>query len=354
MHKMAKETTEHIPEWLKAMPKTDLHCHLGGSMRIETILELADKHGITLPSADEDELKKSIVFKDRAVKSLASYLDCIKTCESVLVSPDAFRKAAYEVCEDAHNENVKVFELRFGPTNYRRENLKLYEIVEATLDGIKTAARDFSMQTGLIICGIRTDMDATRLAAEIAINYQDAGVVGFDLAGKENGHPPSDFKEILLPVLMNFMPVTIHAGEDGGVRYVAEALAFLNAQRIGHGVSIRESPRVMEYMNETRKGIEICLTSNIDTGSVASFETHPIRPYLQKDLRISINTDNRTISDTDVTHEYMTLMRELSFSQQEVYLIAQRGIKSAFLDNREKQRLLTGFDSFVEKYPVQK
>jgi adenosine deaminase len=351
---MTINNSEPVPEWLKAMPKTDLHCHMGGSMRIPTILELADKYGITLPSDKTDELKKSIVFKDREVKSLESYLDCIKICESVLVRPEAFRRAAYEVCEDAHNENVKVFELRFGPTNYMREGLKLYDIVEATLDGIKAAARDFSMKTGLIICGIRTDMEATRLAVETAINYQDAGIVGFDLAGKENGHPPKDFRQIMLPVLTNFMPVTIHAGEDGSVRYVAEAFVYLNAQRIGHGVTIRESPRVMEYMDETRKGIEICLTSNIDTGSVASFETHPVRPYFQKDLRLSINTDNRTISDTNVTNEYMTLMRELSFSQKDVYLIAQRGIKSGFLENKEKQQLLTEFDRFIDKYPLPK
>jgi adenosine deaminase len=340
------------PDWLTAMPKADLHCHMAGSMRIKTLLELADQYGVMLPAQTEEGIRQHVVFKDRPVKSLAAYLDCIKTCESVLVRPEAFKRVAYEICQDAHDENVRVFELRFGPTNYRRDDLKLYEIVEATLDGLNTAARDLAMRTGLIICGIRTDMLATKLAAEIAVNYQGMGVVGFDLAGKENGYPPKDFRDILLPVMLNFLPVTIHAGEEGTVRYVSEAFVYLNAERIGHGVSIRESTKVIEYMNTMRKPIEICLTSNVDTGSVPSFETHPVRSYLLKDLRLAISTDNRLISDTTVTNEYQTLMSHLGFTQKDVYTMAQRAIKSAFLDNQAKQQLLDEFGCFAQEYPL--
>jgi adenosine deaminase len=340
-------TTMQCPAWLARMPKTDLHCHLGGSLRPATIMELADQHGVDLGVRDEDGLKERIVYKNRPEKSLAAYLDGIAICESVLVAPDAFSRTAYEVCEDAHAENVRVLELRFGPTNYGRPDLKLYEIVEATLDGLRRAAEDFGMHTGLIVCGIRTDPAATRQAAEIAVNYQGHGVVGFDLAGKESGHRPRQFTEIIEPVLQNFLPVTIHAGEDDTVASIAEAIIYLNARRIGHGVTIRESTKLFDYVNKTRIGIEVCPSSNVDTGAVHAMQTHPARVFHRGDLRISVNTDNRTISDTTVTREYQGLIEHLGFSREDVYKVATRGLKTAFLDSFTTGELLDDFNDFA-------
>jgi len=337
-----------VPKWLKDMPKSDLHCHMGGSMRISTILELASNYGIKLPVEDEAGLKKFVVYKDLPDKSLNSYLDTFEICESVLVKPEAFQRVAYEVCEDAHNEGVNLFELRFGPTNYVHDNLKLHEIMEATLDGIKKAKRNFDMNIGLIVCGIRTKIEESKQAAEIAVNYQDCGVVGFDFAGKEAGHRPKDLEKAITPVLHNFLPVTIHAGEDDTVGSIAEALIYLNARRIGHGVTLRESTKAFDYMNKTRVGLEICLTSNLDTGAVSSFQTHPVKAYYKKGLRVSINTDNRTISDTNVTNEYVVLMNELGFIQEDVFRVAKHGIKSAFIDSLTARDLLVKFDQYVD------
>ncbi len=330
------------PQWLIDMPKTDLHRHLGGSIRLQTLLELADMYGVALP----ENVEQKIRAKNHQSKSLTSYLDAIKICESVFVKPDAFQRVAYEVCEDAAKENIRILELRFGPTNYMHDHMKLYEIVEATLDGLKKGGKDFNIHTGLIICGIRTDFEATRKAAEIAINYQP-GVIGFDLAGKEAGHRPKQFQGILKPVLENFLPITIHAGEDDTVASIAEALIYLNAQRIGHGVTMLQSTKLLDYVNKMRVGVELCITSNIDTGSVAAIETHPARVFYQNDLRITINTDNPTISDTTITKEYLLLMEHLGFLQEDIYRLAKNGIKAAFLDSRETKQYLDEFDAIT-------
>ncbi|MDD5191507.1 MAG: adenosine deaminase [Candidatus Nanoarchaeia archaeon] len=333
-----------IPKWLIEMPKAELHCHLGGSMRLDTILDLASNNHVRIPAKNKEELIKQVVFKNKEPKSLQAYLKGIKICESVLRKPEDFQRAAYEICTDAAKENVKVMELRFGPTNYASKKLKLHEIVEGALDGLKKAETKFNMYTGLIICGIKTNMRATKRAVEIAINYQDRGVVGFDLAGKENKHSPKEFKEIFKPIFNNFLPVTIHAGEEDTVESIKEALIHLHAKRIGHGVSLRENPKIIKYMDSVRIGLEVCPTSNIDTGSISDISTHPVRDYFYRGLRVCINTDNRTISDTNLTKEYLLLQNELGFGKPELLSLAKNGFKAAFMNNSDRRKILDEFD----------
>jgi adenosine deaminase len=342
----------NVPKWLIDMPKSDLHCHLGGSLRIDTILDLADKHNVDIGVKTKEELENIVVYKNRQNPSLADYIAGIKICESVLTTPESFQRCAFEVAQDAAKENVNIFELRFAPTNYVKDNLKLYQIIEGTLDGLKRASEQYNIHTGLIICGIRTDIEATKKAVELAANYQDFGVIGFDIAGKENGYRPKLFEKIIMPVLQNFIPVTVHAGEDDGVASIAEALIYLNAQRIGHGVSILESKKLFDYMDNVRIGVEACITSNIDTGAVASIATHPIRTLFQRNLRIFPNTDNRTISNTTITNEYMKLINELGFTQDEVYRLARNGIKAAFMSSRERLPYLDELDKYINNNPA--
>ncbi len=334
------------------MPKTDLHCHLGGSIRITTLIEFARKFNIKLPSYKPEILKKHILCKEDKEKCLNNYLLPFRICESIFRRAEVFQRVAYEVCEDAAQENVKLFELRFAPTNYTTQRLKLNSIIKATLDGLNRAARDFNMHTGLIICGIRNDMEATRKAAELAVNFKRDGVVGFDLAGPEVGYRPKLFQDAFEPVHRNFIPVTIHAGEEDTVASIAEAIIYLNARRIGHGIAMRESFDLLSFVNRTRIGIEVCPTSNIDTGSVKSYQTHPIRNYFNSDLRISINTDNRLVSDTTVTKEYMRLIEELGFTKEEILKIARYGIKSAFMNVYSRNNFLIEFDRFAKKQGV--
>jgi adenosine deaminase len=208
------------------------------------------------------------------------------------------------------------------------------------------------MHTGLIICGIRTNLEATRRAAEIAVNYKGSGVVGFDLAGKERGHRPKTFEKIIEPVLSSTLPVTIHAGEDDTEESIREALVYLNAQRIGHGVSLRQNESLMEYMDRTRVCLETCPTSNIDTGAVNCIDTHPARSYFQRNLRMTMCTDNRTVSQTSLTDEYMSLMDHLGFTRVDVLKLIQNGFKAGFVDSRLRDTLLEELKPHKKGYKV--
>jgi adenosine deaminase len=344
---------DEVPLWLREMPKTDLHCHLGGSIRISTLLELASMYGIALPADTPETIFPFVTCKDREKRNLAGYLDAIKLCESVFVSPEAFQRVAYEVAQDAHDEHVNILELRFAPTNYVKHDLHLHEIVEATLDGLSKASKEFDMHTGLIICGIKTDVHATRKAVELATIYQAKGVVGFDLAGKEKDIHLKEFKDLLYPVMRNYLPITVHAGEEDSVNIIEEAVQHLNARRLGHALTLRENTKLYNYVDTTRVGIEICITSNVDTGNIAGYDTHPARSYFMDELRLSVNTDNRTISQTTCTQEYMHLMKHLGFSQNDVFRLAKGGIKSAFMHNKYMKPFLDNLDAYVAQIQKQ-
>jgi adenosine deaminase len=354
-----------VPEWLKNMPKTDLHCHMGGSIRLETILDLAREYHVNIHAKNVEELKKAVVHSinykdgtnnsidtgdaDTDKKSLKKYLAGIHLCESVMKGPEAFERVTYEIAEDAKKENVRILELRFGPTNYETPEMPLFMIVESALKGLYRASEDFDMYARLIICGIRTDMDATRKAAEIAVNYKRKGVVGFDMAGKENGYRAGLFVDALKRVRYNFLPITIHAGEEDGVESISEAVADLRAVRIGHGLTLRDNQDLLEFVDKTRLCIEMCPTSNINTGAVESYGTHPIRTYLQDNLRVTVNTDNRTISDTTITNEYMQLMRYAGLTQKDILKTVNNGIKASFLNSKTTRKLLNELGEYVKK-----
>ncbi len=333
-------------DWIKDMPKTDLHCHLGGSLRLKTILDFADRYSVKIPAKDEEELGKKIIQKYNPDKSLVGYLKAFDICESVLVAPEAFERAAYEVAEDAFKENVKIFELRFGPVNYEKPGkLELFELVEATLSGLKKANQEFGMHTGLIICGDRTSKEKAMTALELAINYKNKGVVAYDLAGKENGYRPKNLSDVLEKTKKELMPVTIHAGEDDEDASIKEAVGF--AHRIGHGVALRQNQSLMDYVDMHGIGIEVCMTSNIDTGAVSHYKVHPVKIFYDNELKVSINTDNRTISGTTVTNELFQLVKHFKMDKRDIYRLTRNGIKSSFMLKAEKRGYLEELDTYM-------
>ncbi len=337
-----------VPKWLQEMPKTDLHCHMGGSIRPGTLVELAKDYKIKLPTYDENEILEHIQFKHQENKSLENYLKLFDLTESVLRTPEAFYRVAYEIVEDAWNERVEIMELRFAPTNYLTHGLKMHQIIEPSLAGLKDAARNFGVITGLIICGHRNHPELIRRAAEAAALYRGRGVVGFDLAGQEKGTDHKNYKEDIEPVFDCWMPITIHAGEEGGVESIDKAVRHLRADRIGHGRALTQGDNIFDYLDEIRKPLEICISSNVDTGVVDTYDTHPVRQYFEYNLRLNINTDNRTVSDTSMTKEYMILMRHLGFSQAQVFKLAKWGFKNAFLRNKVIDHKLSIFDQYVK------
>lgn len=339
-------------EFIEKLPKTDLHVHLDGSVRLETTIELAQKYNIELPTYDRDELKK-LVCCDETCESLEDYLQGFHIVNKVLQTKEGLRRAAWELAEDCAKENIRYVEVRYSPILHTINGLKLTEISEAVIDGLRQAEKDFNIKTGVIICGIR-NMDPTTSVklAELAIAYKNKGVIGFDLAGGEYNYPAKDHKESFDLALKNNLNITIHAGEAYGPESIHQALHYCGTHRIGHGTRLVEDGDLLNYANDHRIPLEICLKSNFHTKAVPSIRSHPIDFYLDYGLRVTLNTDNRTISDTTLTDEYMLAIELLGLDYPQIKNIVLNGFKSAFLPYKERVRLINKILAEIEELEV--
>jgi adenosine deaminase len=339
-------------ELIHRLPKTDLHVHLDGSVRIPTIIDLAKEQGIKLPSMDAEELHKLIVCGEHT-KSLDDYLRGFHIVNEVLQNKEGLRRAAYELAEDAAKENIRYMEVRYSPILHTNKGLKLTEISQAVIDGLSKGERDFGIKCGVIICGIRNmDPNTSLKLAELAIAFKNKGVIGFDLAGGEYNYPAKDHKEAFDLALRNNLNITIHAGEAYGPESIHQAIHYCGTHRIGHGTRLVEDGDLLNYVNDHRIPLEICIKSNFHTKAVKDIQSHPIDFYIDYGLRVTINTDNRTISDTTVTDEYMLAINELGLDYGTVKNVILNGFKSAFLPYKERVRLinqtLNEFDEIEE------
>ncbi|HZZ84281.1 MAG TPA: adenosine deaminase [Anaeromyxobacteraceae bacterium] len=331
------EVTEEL---LRALPKTDLHCHLDGSLRLETILDLAQKQGVRLPAETPEGLAQAI-HMGQNTGSLEKYLEAFDVTLSVMQTEESLYRSAYELATDAARENVKYLEVRYAPVLHTRLGLKPTTIVDAVLEGLRAAKRETGIKSNVIICGIRHIDPATSLRlAELAVAYKNRGVVGYDLAGAEEGHPSKDHQAAFQLILSNNVNVTIHAGEAFGPESIAQAVHYCGAHRIGHGVRLRENGDLLNYINDHRVPLEMCPSSNVQTGSVADMKSHPLKFYFDFGLRVTINTDNRLITDTSITKELGIAHREMGFTLEDLCTLIVSGFKSAFLPYREKADLL--------------
>lgn len=325
---------------IRKLPKTELHCHLDGSLRFETVLDLAAQQKVKLPTDDPDKLRRMLVMTEPC-KDLVEYLQAFDITLSVMQTYDSLVRVAYELCEDHAAENVIYFEVRYSPLLHTKRGLTYAQIVEAVLEGLKMGERDFGVETGLIICGMRNiDPTYTLRMAELCVAYKYRGVVGFDLAGAEEDFPPKKHREAFFLTLNNNVNVTIHAGEAYGPESISQALHYCGAHRIGHGVRLREDGDLLNYINDHRIPIEVCLSSNYQTGAVTALEFHPLRFYYDYGLRVTVNTDNRLMSGTTVTQELMLAVKHLGFSLDEIRDVIIGGFKSTFQHFNQKKTLL--------------
>lgn len=326
---------------LHRLPKTDLHCHLDGSLRIETLLDLAEQQKVKLPAEDPERLKALLVPNEHSVKSLKDYLKAFEITLSVMQRADALTRTAYELAEDCAKENVRYLEMRYSPILHQDQGLRLATIVEAVHEGLVQAERDFGIKSGIIICGIRTmDPEVTLRLAELTVAYKGKGVVGFDLAGAEVDNPAKDHRQAFYLILNNNINCTIHAGESYGPRSISQAIHYCGAHRIGHAVRLREDGDLLNYVNDHRIPIECCITSNVQTRIVAQAKDHPISLYWDFGIRVTVNTDNRLISDTTMTRELGLCVDTLGFDALGIRDLIVDGFKSSFLPHAEKRKLL--------------
>lgn len=332
---------ELTTDFLRRLPKTDLHVHLDGSLRIETILELAQQQKVRLPAEDPDGLRAYVIKNPDECLSLEEYLEAFKVTLSVLQTPEALTRAAYELAEDCAAEHVRYFEVRYSPILHQQRGLRLTTIIEAVLEGLRAAEKDFAIRSGVIICGMRNlDPKVSMTLAELTVAFKNKGVVAFDLAGAEQDYPAKDHKEAFYLIQNNNVNSTLHAGESYGPESIHQAIHYCDAHRIGHGTRLKEDGDLLNYVNDHRIPIECCISSNAQTHAVPRYEDHPIRFYFDYGLRVTVNTDNRLVSDTTVTREYEICVQHLQFDADDLRKLIVNGFKSAFLPYNEKTAML--------------
>jgi adenosine deaminase len=324
---------------LRRLPKAELHCHLDGSVRPQTLLDLAAEQGGRMPRPNAKALADFMTVRD--ARNLEDYLARFEVTLSVLQRANALERAAYELAADAHHDGVLYIEVRFSPVLNVQEGLGLDDVVDAVLRGLQRAEREFGVIGRVLICALRhLSPDVSLELARLAVAYKGRGVVGFDLAGGEAGNPASAHARAFEFAQTHDMACTCHAGEGAGGGSVREAVHACGAHRIGHGTRLFEDRPLLEYVNDRRIAVEVCLTSNVQTRAAPSYEKHPFREYFDAGLNVVLNTDNRLMSATTLTDEYAHAATSLGFTLDELAAVALNGFESAFLPWRERQTLI--------------
>ena len=342
---MANETLSW--EALRALPKVLLHEHLDGGLRPETVLELADAAGHELPETEPEALGEWF-HRGAARGSLPLYLEGFAHTIAVMQTAEALERVAYEALEDLAAEGVVYAELRFAPHFHTTGELGLDAVMAAVRRGCERAREDLGIEYGLIVCALRNQSKKLSLKlAELASAWFGRGVVGFDLAGEEDGHPAKHHLEAFQLIKRRNGSITIHAGESFGPESIWQALQYCGAHRIGHGVRLLEDIVVYEhkvirvgglaqYVLDHRIPLEICLSSNVHTGASPSLEEHPFPYFYRQGYRVTLNTDNRLMSDTSMTDEYLLAAEHYGLDLADLEKLSVNGMKSAFIHYDER------------------
>ncbi|MFP4430886.1 MAG: adenosine deaminase family protein [Spirochaetaceae bacterium] len=388
-------------EFLLAIPKTDVHVHLDGSLRIPTLIDLAKARGVELPSFEEAGLRE-LVFKD-SYADLNDYLSGFQWTTAVLQDAEALERVAFELAEDNWNEGVRYIEVRFAPQLNMHDRLSFEEVMEAVDRGLRRAREQINrglaedeppFEYGIIVCAMRfftknfshyfrklfeahpysSSAEVARLAslelARAVVRFReqsDVQVVGFDLAGAEMGHPAALHREAFGLVHRHFMNKTVHAGEAYGPESIFQAITKLHADRIGHGLRLFDAASVQDpeisdpdsyvaeladFIANHRTTIEVCLTSNLQTSpDISDARRHSLGEMLKRNLSVTICTDNRLVSNTSVTQELELATSSFSIPPKQLKNIIIYGFKRSFFPRSygEKRRYVRQVIDYYEK-----
>ncbi|NKG21402.1 adenosine deaminase [Paeniglutamicibacter terrestris] len=355
----------------RALPKVSLHDHLDGGLRPQTIIELAEAAGHQLPSTDAEEL--GAWFRAASDSgSLERYLETFDHTIAVMQTKDALRRVASEFVEDLVDDGVVYAEVRWAPEQHQREGLSLDDVVEAVQDGLEEASLRLTeagtpIQVGQLLIAMRHADRGTEIA-QLALRHRSRGVVGFDIAGAEDGFPPSNLKEAFDLLAENFFPTTVHAGEAAGLDSIKDALLVGRAQRLGHGVRIAEDIEIQyggidddgeevdedtglvnlgpvaNWVRDRGIALEICPSSNLQTGATAAFgegiETHPVDLLVQTGFNVTISPDNRLMSGTTLSDEFELLVEAFDYDLEDILDLTLNAAEAAFLPLEEREALV--------------
>ena len=326
----------------RALPKVELHRHLEGSLRLDTMLDIAKKHGIVIP---EDVLRLStlVQVQDEEKFTFQNFLSKFNTLRQFYRSPDAIHRITREAIQDAANDNVKYMELRFTPVALSRaERFPLHDVIDWVITSSKDAAKEFNIIVKLIASVNRHESaEIAEQVAWLAADHIDDGLIALDLAGNEAEYPSEPFYGIFREAKQAGLNLTTHAGEWGPAKHIKEAIEQLGADRIGHGVRVFEDENIVTLASERNTAFEVCITSNYQSGVVESLDTHPMVKMLKNGLNITINTDDPSISRITLSHEYYTACEDLKMPQNILKERIVAAAQAAFLPEDEKQELVS-------------
>ena len=342
------------PEQIKRLPKALLHDHLDGGLRPQTMIDIAQEIGYTaLPTHDPKALGQW--FRDSCDSgSLVLYLETFDHTIALMQRREDIIRVARECVVDLARDGVVYAEVRGAPELFTRNGLTMSDVIEATIEGFRLGTQDaqgegFSIRVTSILCGMRQNK-LSQEVAELAVKYRAKGVVGFDIAGPEDGFPPSDQLETFEYLRRENAHFTIHAGEAYGLPSIWEAIQLCGAERLGHGVRITDDidfnhtparlGRLASYVRDRRIPLEMCPTSNVQTGAVASIAEHPIGKLSALRFRVTVNTDNRLMSGTSMTHEMSELVNAFDWNFQDLQRVTINALKSAFIPFEERLAII--------------
>jgi len=325
----------------RALPKVELHRHLEGSLRLDTMLDIARQHGITIP-ADVLRLSTLVQVQEEDKFTFQNFLAKFNTLRLFYRSPDAIHRITYEAIEDAAKDNVRYMELRFTPVALSRaERFPLHDVVDWVISSSREAAKKYGVIVRLIASVNRHEStDLAEQVAWLAVQHIKNGMVALDLAGNEAEFPSEPFYGIFKEAKQSGLQLTIHAGEWGPARHVKDAIEEFGAERIGHGVRVLEDENVVAMGRERNTAFEVCVTSNYQSGVVQSLDTHPLMKMLDSGLNVTINTDDPSISRITLSNEYHTACEDLHMPQNTLRQRIIAAAQACFLPEPEKEKLV--------------
>ena len=337
------------PELLREAPKVLLHDHLDGGLRPATIVELAEAEGYSdLPTRDPGDLA-AWMTRGANRADLVLYLETFVHTVGVMQTRESLTRVARECAEDLAADGVVYAEVRFAPELHVEKGLGLDDVVEAVLEGFRQGSEGRNIVVRVLLTAMRTAALSLQIA-ELAVRWRDEGVCGFDIAGAEAGHPPTRHLDAFQYVMRENFHITIHAGEAFGLPSIWEALQFCGAERLGHGVRIVDDivvdrddaklGRLASYVRDLRVPLEMCPTSNVHSGAAPSIEQHPIGLLSDLRFRVTVNTDNRLMSNITMSEEYAKLVDAFGWGLEHVRWTAINGMKSAFYPFDERLRII--------------
>lgn len=324
---------------LRKFPKVELHYHLDGAASAKMLIEVAKHDGVALPTYDEAALTAYIEV-DENCKSLTAYLSKFELSKMCMQTEFALEHITYQAIEEVSKHNVKYIEVRYAPHIHTEGGLSLREVADSVNRGLQKGETDFGVVSRAILVCLRSDSFEKNIeVAELAVDMINTAVVGIDLAGDEVHYPPEQFEAIFKIAEENKIPITIHAGEAAGPENVRLAIELLGAKRIGHGVRAIEDKALLMLIKEKNIVLEVCPTSNVQTKAVSSWESHPVKDFIDQNVKITINTDNTAISATDITTEYENMITKYGLTMLQLKKLVINAIEAAFIDDEEMNRI---------------